>query len=198
MRWKCAWAYKSFTQLQLPTLSLQLTSLGLNMFPSWNTEHQTVAGIQLGLFTILPGVTRDFIGLPLGPISSPEWYIINKTWSPQLCVPHCKDGVAAITLYLYTAAMTWYYMGARMPLCTPLFLLWCAHCDLGEAERRDRWFMFDQPSLHLLYLSPRLTRSLTSYLFPSLPSPPTCVRACLLRASRAAGSSRYPCQNPGY
>lgn len=99
-------------------------------------------------------VTRDFIALPLGPIGSPEWYIINKIWSPQLCFPHCKDGMAAITLYLFTVAMTWYYMGACMPLCTSFFfflsLFWCAHCGQGEAERRDRWAMFDQLSLHLL------------------------------------------------
>lgn len=48
--------WKMYLGLQKPQLTFDAVgSLILNMFPLWNALYQTVAGIQLGLFTILQG-----------------------------------------------------------------------------------------------------------------------------------------------
>lgn len=70
--------------------SLALTQVCfLHKMPSWVLKFCWDPAAVIYCTT---GFTRDFIALPLGPISSPEWYILTKTWLPLLWVPHREDG----------------------------------------------------------------------------------------------------------
>lgn len=102
-------------------------------FMKYLHECFTLTGIQPGLFTVLQGSLLTLWLCPwvLSPLQND---ISSLKHDYPSSVSHTVKR-ASITLYLYTAAITWYYIGASLPLCTSLFFSLVCSLWLGKSGK---------------------------------------------------------------